>query len=94
MDVASRPEGYELTKEVFRWDQRLFAVLMRLPGLGEKVSAMERASGVGNSYTLGDEIVSSLCESTGGKWLSFIVSTHRFNLTLVLAAYSVIEKKC
>ena len=68
MDVSSaRPEGYELTKEVYRWDQRLFTVLMRLPGLGEKVSAVERANGLGNSYTLGDEVVASLCEATGGK---------------------------
>ena len=68
MDVsATRPEGYELTKEVFRWDQRLFTVLMRLPGLGEKISAMERANGLGNNYTLGDEVVASLCEATGGE---------------------------
>ena len=68
MDVSStRPEGYELTKEVYRWDQRLFTVLMRLPGLGEKVSAVERANGLGNNYTLGDEVVASLCEATGGK---------------------------
>ena len=67
MDMSARPEGCELTKEVFRWDQRLFSVLMRLPGLGEKVSALERVNGVGNNYTLGDEVVSSLCEATGGE---------------------------
>jgi hypothetical protein len=68
MDVsATRPEGYELTKEVFRWDQRLFTILMRLPGLGEKASVVERANGLGNNYILGDEVVASLCEATGGK---------------------------
>ena len=66
MDGTNHPEGCELTKEVYRWDQRLFTVLMRLPGLGDKVSSVERANGVGNNYTLGDEVVSSLCEATGG----------------------------
>lgn len=66
MDGTNHPEGSELTKEVYRWDQRLFTVLMRLPGLGDKVSSIERANGVGNNYTLGDEVVSSLCEATGG----------------------------
>ena len=66
MDNGPHPEGSELTKEVYRWDQRFFTVLMRLPGLGEKVSSIERANGMGINYTLGDGVVSSLCEATGG----------------------------
>ena len=66
-DGSPHTEGSELTKDVFRWDQRLFTVLLRLPGLGEKVSSIERASRMGNRYTIGDDMVSSLCEATGGK---------------------------
>ena len=65
-DGSPHTEGSELTKEVFRWDQRLFTVLLRLPGLGEKVSSIERASRIGSRYTIGDDVVSSLCEATGG----------------------------
>lgn len=32
-DVQST-EGNELTREVYRWDQRLFSVVLRLPGMG------------------------------------------------------------
>lgn len=82
MDGTVHPEGSELTREVFRWDQRLFTVLMRLPGLGEKVSATERANGVANNYTLGDEVVSSLCEATGGMYKT--VETIYLTCTCVL----------
>ena len=31
---GQQTEGSELTREVYRWDQRLFSVVLRLPGTG------------------------------------------------------------
>ena len=56
LPMDSQSEGSELTKEPFRWDQRLFTVLLRLPGMG----------GVNNTSTKVEESLSSMCEATGG----------------------------
>ena len=64
-------EGSELTKEIFRWDQRLFTVLLQLPGLFPVGPANAKAE-KGNSDRR--SALSDLCESTGGL-LSVVVLT-------------------
>ena len=53
--------GSELTKEPFRWDQRLFALVLRLPGTMSVES--EQLTGV----PLDDSAITPMCEVTGGK---------------------------
>lgn len=52
--------GSELTKEPFRWDQRLFALVLRLPGTVSVES--EQLTGV----PLDDSAITPMCEVTGG----------------------------
>jgi hypothetical protein len=54
--------GSELTKEPFRWDQRLFALVLRLPGTMSVES--EQLTGV----PLDDSAITPMCEVTGGKF--------------------------
>ncbi|XP_051876891.1 integrator complex subunit 6 isoform X2 [Pristis pectinata] len=61
--------GSELTKEPFRWDQRLFALVLRLPG----ASSLE-AEQLG-SVPSDDSAVTQMCEVTGGR--SYCVRTQR-----------------
>nr|XP_020825630.1 integrator complex subunit 6 isoform X1 [Phascolarctos cinereus] len=51
--------GSELTKEPFRWDQRLFALVLRLPGTMAVES--EQLTGV----PLDDSAITPMCEVTG-----------------------------
>ncbi|XP_072466588.1 integrator complex subunit 6 isoform X3 [Notamacropus eugenii] len=53
--------GSELTKEPFRWDQRLFALVLRLPGTVAVES--EQLTGV----PLDDSAITPMCEVTGGR---------------------------
>ncbi|XP_068021409.1 integrator complex subunit 6 isoform X4 [Melanerpes formicivorus] len=53
--------GSELTKEPFRWDQRLFALVLRLPGITAPES--EQMSGV----PVDDSAITPMCEVTGGR---------------------------
>uniref|UniRef100_G3T1Y2 Integrator complex subunit 6 n=1 Tax=Loxodonta africana TaxID=9785 RepID=G3T1Y2_LOXAF len=53
--------GSELTKEPFRWDQRLFALVLRLPGTMSVES--EPLTGV----PLDDSAITPMCEVTGGR---------------------------
>ncbi|XP_010635257.1 integrator complex subunit 6 isoform X1 [Fukomys damarensis] len=53
--------GSELTKEPFRWDQRLFALVLRLPGTVSVES--EQVTGV----PLDDSAITPMCEVTGGR---------------------------
>ena len=52
-------EGSELTKEVYRWDQRLFSVVLRLPGLGGP-------SNIAKDPLPSETFLSKLAEATGG----------------------------
>lgn len=52
-----------MTKEPFRWDQRLFSIVLRLPGLSGREAPPESTQ------------VVALCESTGGK--SYVVTSHK-----------------
>ncbi|XP_039080976.1 integrator complex subunit 6-like isoform X5 [Hyaena hyaena] len=61
--------GSELTKEPFRWDQRLFALVLRLPGL-----ASLETEHLGSVPT-DESAITQMCEVTGGR--SYCVRTQR-----------------
>ncbi|XP_072600346.1 integrator complex subunit 6-like isoform X8 [Vulpes vulpes] len=61
--------GSELTKEPFRWDQRLFALVLRLPGL-----ASTEPEQLGSVPT-DESAITQMCEVTGGR--SYCVRTQR-----------------
>ncbi|XP_072288058.1 integrator complex subunit 6-like [Pyxicephalus adspersus] len=61
--------GSELTKEPFRWDQRLFALVLRLPG----ASSVEPEQ-LG-SVPSDESAITQMCEVTGGR--SYCVRTQR-----------------
>ncbi|XP_057574273.1 integrator complex subunit 6-like isoform X13 [Hippopotamus amphibius kiboko] len=61
--------GSELTKEPFRWDQRLFALVLRLPGL-----ASTEPEQLGSVPT-DESAITQMCEVTGGR--SYCVKTQR-----------------
>ena len=52
--------GHELTNEPFRWDQRLFSIILRMPGT--------RSSLPGKMVLQNNEpSIAAMCEVTGGK---------------------------
>ncbi|XP_077347547.1 integrator complex subunit 6-like isoform X2 [Lithobates pipiens] len=61
--------GSELTKEPFRWDQRLFALALRLPGA---LSVEPEQLG---SVPSDESAITQMCEVTGGR--SYCVRTQR-----------------
>ncbi|CAL8357189.1 unnamed protein product [Merluccius merluccius] len=61
--------GSELTKEPFRWDQRLFALVLRLPGASTPDSEQM------GSVPTDESAITQMCEVTGGR--SFCVRTQR-----------------
>ncbi|XP_072116857.1 integrator complex subunit 6-like [Mobula birostris] len=64
--------GSELTKEPFRWDQRLFALVLRLPGL------MPLEAEQLGSVPSDESAITPMCEVTGGR--SYCVCTQRMLL--------------
>ncbi|GCC18376.1 hypothetical protein chiPu_0017914 [Chiloscyllium punctatum] len=64
--------GSELTKEPFRWDQRLFSLVLRLPGL-----MPPEAEQLG-SVPSDESAITPMCEVTGGR--SYCVCTQRMLL--------------
>ncbi|XP_078265564.1 integrator complex subunit 6-like isoform X1 [Rhinoraja longicauda] len=64
--------GSELTKEPFRWDQRLFALVLRLPGL------MPLETEQLGSVPSDESAITPMCEVTGGR--SYCVCTQRMLL--------------
>lgn len=62
--------GSELTKEPFRWDQRLFALVLRLPGAA---SAEPEQLG---SVPTDESAITQMCEVTGGNWMLFCFASH------------------
>ncbi|XP_037677740.1 integrator complex subunit 6-like isoform X4 [Choloepus didactylus] len=61
--------GSELTKEPFRWDQRLFALVLRLPGVASVESEQL------GSVPTDESAITQMCEVTGGR--SYCVRTQR-----------------
>ncbi|PNF33141.1 Integrator complex subunit 6-A [Cryptotermes secundus] len=60
--------GSELTREPFRWDQRLFSLVLRLSG----TPALDRDVGLVPSDT---SPIDAMCEVTGGR--SYCITSHR-----------------
>ncbi|XP_030837605.1 integrator complex subunit 6-A-like isoform X1 [Strongylocentrotus purpuratus] len=76
--------GSELTREPFRWDQRLFALVLRLPGVaGEK----ERMGPTSSLVNTDDSPISSMCDVTGGR--SYMVNSMK---TLNQCLESLVQK--
>ncbi|KAF7997424.1 hypothetical protein HCN44_005995 [Aphidius gifuensis] len=66
--------GSELTKEPFRWDQRLFSLVLRLSG----TPAIDRDIGLVASDT---SPIDAMCEITGGR--SYCVTSNRMMLQCI-----------
>jgi hypothetical protein len=66
LPLTPNTPGDELTKEPFRWDQRLFSLLLKFPG---SPHGFDKQAGViadvANEY-----LITPMCEVTGGKELS------------------------
>ncbi|KAG5882104.1 hypothetical protein JTB14_016867 [Gonioctena quinquepunctata] len=60
--------GSEMTREPFRWDQRLFSLVLRLTG----TPAVERDTGLVPSDS---SPIDAMCEVTGGR--SYCITSHR-----------------
>ncbi|XP_053312294.1 integrator complex subunit 6 [Spea bombifrons] len=61
--------GSELTKEPFRWDQRLFALVLRLPG----ATSVEPEQAM--AVSLDESCITPMCDVTGGR--SYCVCSQR-----------------
>ncbi len=69
--MDNSPEGSELSKQPFRWDQRLFTVLLRIPGLEAAVGGIHgnREGNLSNeTLRLAEHSISSMSEATGGMY--------------------------
>jgi hypothetical protein len=73
------PIGSELTKEPFRWDQRLFAIVLALPANASSANQAILASTMaGNTMgeipsnqfipTAIDQPITAMCDVTGGQY--------------------------
>lgn len=88
MDTTSNSEGTELTKEPFRWDQRLFSIVLKLPGIGDRAPNANGTLLVSDSkYLLSESSISVMCEVTGGK--CYVVSNQK---SLVQSIESLTQK--
>lgn len=72
--VSGSSPGVELTREPFRWDQRLFSLVLRMSG--QPVN--EREIGIVPSDT---SPIDSWCEITGGR--SYCITSHRMLLQCI-----------
>jgi hypothetical protein len=65
--MTNAAPGSELTKEPFRWDQRVFGIVLRMPATppGEFIS--------GYIPSATDTPLDAMCEVTGGLYLVFHV---------------------
>lgn len=68
--------GSELTKEPFRWDQRLFALVLRLPG-----AASPDTEQLGSVPT-DESAITQMCEVTGGSAFLVISLGSRRNILI------------
>lgn len=68
LPMTSPIPGSEMTREPFRWDQRLFALVLRLSG----TPAAERDTGLVPSDS---SPIDAMCEVTGGR--SYCITSHR-----------------
>jgi len=52
--------GSELTKELYRWDQRLYTLQLKIPGFAQPISEKRMTA------LQEDVALSTLCDKTGG----------------------------
>ena len=64
--------GSEMTKEPFRWDQRLFSVMLRIPG--HHPAVYDRA----HQATFTEQELSLMSDATGGMAMFFMSRYHHF----------------
>ncbi|RWS30395.1 integrator complex subunit 6-like protein [Leptotrombidium deliense] len=81
----SNVPGSELTKEPFRWDQRLFALVLRLTGTPPTDHIANGAAGA--SVPCDISRIDAVCDMTGGR--SYSVSSQR---SLMQCLESVVQK--
>lgn len=68
--IASQIPGTELTLEPFRWDQRLYSIVLRMPGAWNGKTSHELSL-----IPSDDSPVDKLCEVTGGR--SYCITTYQ-----------------
>ena len=72
------PLGSELTKEPFRWDQRLFSIVLAIPANASSVlpsttvlntTSVNNPDAPANQFILpaADQPITAMCDVTGGK---------------------------
>ncbi len=83
------PLGSELTKEPFRWDQRLFAIVLALSANASSVTQTGNPSnpigvGIGGDAPANqfipaaiDQPITAMCDVTGGKLNSILLNTKK-----------------
>lgn len=64
LPMHSYVPGSELTKEPFRWDQRIFALVLRLTG----TPPPDQFSNGNNSFPYDNSPIDAMCEVTGGRF--------------------------
>lgn len=84
LPMHSYVPGSELTKEPFRWDQRLFALVLRLTGTPPPES---NSNGAMQVVPVDSSPIEAMCEVTGGR--SFLVNSQR---TLNQCLESIVQK--
>lgn len=67
VSISSSPDlvGAELVVQPFRWDQRVFAIVLRIPAVS--LVPFEKDNSTLPHALAMDNVISKLCESTGGK---------------------------
>ena len=59
--------GSELTKEPFRWDQRMFSLILQIPGAAWELSGKPPP----NQLIPEDAPITAMCDVTGGMQFQF-----------------------
>ena len=54
--------GSELTKEPFRWDQRMYSLILRIPGSATGLAEKSNP----NPFNVDDTPITRMCDATGG----------------------------
>ena len=75
LPMHSNVPGSELTKEPFRWDQRLFALVLRLTGMVPSDNCNNNINGGAGVITSDSSPIDDMCDVTGG--CSYSVSSQR-----------------
>ena len=65
--MTNAAPGSELTKEPFRWDQRVFGIVLRMPATppSDQMSSFVPSAS--------DTALDAMCEVTGGMCIAFVL---------------------